>query len=1089
MKNTLKYKSLLFLFMLIFSALTTNAQFYNGHQMSFGKNRVQFIKKYWRYHRYDKFDTYYYKNGDSLSRKIARIAEKKLPDVENFFGYGLQKRVIFVCFKRLSDFRESNIGYKSDDNNSNIGGKTRIIDNKIFVYYEGDNKSLEKQIIEGITQLLINEMLYGGSYTKKVANSTLIDLPEWYQSGLISYLSEEWSFDIENQVKDGFKSKKYKKINRLIGEEAKYAGHSFWYFIGQTYGKDVIPNIIYLTRINKSSDVGFRYVLGMSIKELNPLWKEFFEAKYDDDFERKLPEETLLIYKGKRNRVYQRVKISPDGRYIAYVENQSGRYKIKIFDKQKEKTKTIRKKGHKLDQITDYSYPVLTWHPSSKIITFFTEEQGRLRMYFYNIKNKDLTKRNLMYFDKILSADYSNNGFSLALSGVKDGKTNIYIYNTTAGNFKQITNDAYIDIDPKFVNNSTKIIFSSDRNSNTDNIDTYKPKDLFIYNLEDQSILQLTKTPYFNDTHPSEIKQNTYLSLTDETGITGRQIIKFDSAVSYIDTSIHYRYFANNFLNSNYSRNIEDFDVNKRKQTLAELIFHNKRFNIYQEKISLKKEKINSKTYFRQQYTEKLAYKDSINKINEQISLIQKLELDSLKNNPPDNLLHPDSIPIDINNYIFETEKNIQYYKINPIIDTISEQSKDTTNFLPTYNYLTNFYTNYLTQQVDFGTLSDSYQLYTGDAFYFSPGINVFTKIGIFDLFEDYRVSGAFRMGASLNNFEYLLSLENLKYKIDKQYIYHRQTYVNQIIDQSGQFYFLLKLYSNEFMYLLKYPFNQVSSVKATLSLRHDKAIFLALERSTLAEPSQHQFFSGIKLEYNFDNIKSLGLNLNEGTRFKLFSEYYQEVDQEYTNMIVVGADFRYYKKIHRNLIFASRTAASASFGKSRLLYYLGGVDNWYTFNPKKLRFDNSVEINQEQNYVYQAVATNMRGFVQNARNGTNFMVINNEIRFPIIRYLINRPLNSAFLNNFQIVGFADAGSAWSGLTPYDDANAYKTEIVRRGPVTVVIDKNRWPVVFGYGFGLRSKILGYFVRLDWAWGIDNDVVLPRVFYFSLNLDF
>jgi hypothetical protein len=36
---------------------------------------------------------------------------------------------------------------------------------------------------------------------------------------------------------------------------------------------------------------------------------------------------------------------------------------------------------------------------------------------------------------------------------------------------------------------------------------------------------------------------------------------------------------------------------------------------------------------------------------------------------------------------------------------------------------------------------------------------------------------------------------------------------------------------------------------------------------------------------------------------------------------------------------------------------------------------------------------------------------------------------------------------------------------------------------------LRSKVLGYFMRADWAWGIDDNQVLPRVFYLSLNMDF
>lgn len=1081
MEIIFKYKYLFLLFIFIFLNELTNAQFYNGHQMKFGKNRVQYHNRYWRYHRYEKYDTYYYKQGDSLSRKVAKYADEIIPDIENFFGYGLKKRVIFLCYQKLSDFRESNVGYSSNKS-SNVGGSTRIIDNKVFIYFDGSDKNIKKQITEGISQLLINEMLYGGSYVRKFTSSATIELPNWYISGLISYLSEEWSFKIENIVKDGFQSKKYKKINHLIGDNAKYAGHSFWYFIGEEYGKDVIPNIVYLTRVNKNSDAGFKYVLGLSVKHLSPIWKDFYLNKFGNFSENiNLPNTKQEIYTGKRNAIYQRIKVSNDNKYIAFVENNSGRYKIKILNKKTGKIKTIRKKGHKLEQIIDYSYPVIAWHPSSKQLIFFTEEQGRLRLYFYNIEEKKLQKRNIMFFDKVLSANYSDDGFKLAISATKDGKTDIYIYNVSAGNFDRITNDNFEDTNPTFVSNSKKILFSSNRASKN------SLKDLFIYSIDNKSFTQLSNTPYYNETNAIEINKNIYSSLTDKTGIIQRQVVKYDSTVSYIDTTIHYRYHTNDFLVSNYSRNIESYDYNKTDNKISEIIFNNKRFHIYDIEHNNITQK-NNISFYRNKFTEKAKYKDSIRSLKIAEEKLQKLKIDSLKDNPPSNLLHPDSIPVDVNNYVFETERKIQYYQLNPIKpDTFNIKNNDSTELLPTFNYLTNFYTNYVVQQVDFGSLSYSYQAYTGKAFYFDPGLNLFTQIGIYDLFENYRITGAYKLGVNLDSYEILFGLEDIKNQIDKQYVYHRQTYSQT--DNIGNYFYIWKMFSNEFLYKLKYPFNQVASIKATLSLKHDKRVFLSTDMTTLAEPDQHQIFSGIQLDYVFDNVKNIGLNLYNGTRFKIFTQFYQEVDQEYTNLFVTGFDFRYYKKIHRNLIFASRTAASASFGKSKLLYYLGGVDNWYVFSSKKMKFDNSVNINKEQNYVYQAVATNMRGFVQNARNGTNFAVINNEIRFPIIRYLVNRPLNSSFLNNFQIVGFADAGAAWSGLTPYSDANKYNTETIKRGSITVVIDKERWPVIFGYGFGVRSKVLGYFVRLDWAWGIDNYVIYPRIAYFSLNLDF
>ena len=141
------------------------------------------------------------------------------------------------------------------------------------------------------------------------------------------------------------------------------------------------------------------------------------------------------------------------------------------------------------------------------------------------------------------------------------------------------------------------------------------------------------------------------------------------------------------------------------------------------------------------------------------------------------------------------------------------------------------------------------------------------------------------------------------------------------------------------------------------------------------------------------------------------------------------------------------------------------------------------------ENYGFQSLATNMRGFSQNIRNGNNFALINSEIRWPVIRYLAGHPFRSNFLNSVQIVGFGDIGTAWSGLSPWSGTNGYDTDTFTNGPVTVTLDSNRDPIVAGFGAGLRAQIFGYFVRADWAWGIENNYLLPRIFYLSFSLDF
>jgi hypothetical protein len=176
--------------------------------------------------------------------------------------------------------------------------------------------------------------------------------------------------------------------------------------------------------------------------------------------------------------------------------------------------------------------------------------------------------------------------------------------------------------------------------------------------------------------------------------------------------------------------------------------------------------------------------------------------------------------------------------------------------------------------------------------------------------------------------------------------------------------------------------------------------------------------------------------------------------------------------------------AGSTSFGTDRLIYYLGGIDNW--FAPK---YDYNINILHPETYQFQTIATNMRGFKQNARNGNNFVVFNSELRLPFFNYLLNRPIRSDFFNNFQVVGFFDLGMAWYGKNPYSDENVLNKNVFVGNPVTLTIYNQKEPIVGGYGFGLRSRLLGYFIRLDFAWGVDDKTIQKGMTYLSFTTDF
>ncbi len=115
--------------------------------------------------------------------------------------------------------------------------------------------------------------------------------------------------------------------------------------------------------------------------------------------------------------------------------------------------------------------------------------------------------------------------------------------------------------------------------------------------------------------------------------------------------------------------------------------------------------------------------------------------------------------------------------------------------------------------------------------------------------------------------------------------------------------------------------------------------------------------------------------------------------------------------------------------------------------------------------YAFQSLAVNLRGFIQNAANGNNDLVINSEFRLPVFTTLFSKPINNAFVRNFQVIQFVDLGSAWDGA--YSKLARPTTSYSGQDPTVVVNIKapGIGPFLGGYGFGARSTLLRLFSEI------------------------
>ena len=1141
-------------------------------QTEFGKNRVQYHRDFdeWSKYESDNFITYWYGEGRNIGQAVVQIAEFDFDNIQEILEHRINEKIQIIVYTDLTDLKQSNIGI--EEAFTNTGGQTKIVGNKIFVYFNGDHTHLRRQIREGVASVYLNAMLFGSNLQEIVQNAVMMNLPEWFKQGLIAFVGEGWNTDLDNELRDLVMSEEFEGFDALAEENPKLAGHSLWNFISENYGRSTVSNLLYLTRINRSIESGFLYVLGSSYNSVVGSWSIYYKTRYKkEEAERNDPERRRIKFKNKRNLPVSQLKVSPDGRQVVYVTNEIGKYKVYLQDVRTGDREVIFKSGFRnAFQATDYNYPLLAWNPSGMEVAIVYEKRDLVRLQTYDIHTKKSVEEEMStQYQRIYSIDFVN-PITLVFSATVRGFSDIYLYYTNTRQSERITQDFYDDLDAAFVKvgNRKGILFASNREDvmmsrlRLDSILPLNTFDLFYYDLEtkSQELVRVTNTPLANERQPVAVDSAYFSFLSDRSGIYNREAgyleeyihhwekniifedgteiaIHADSVLEgldsmAVDTIIETPVIKQRAIlhpTSNYNRNIISQHTAPRSNRIVELVFRDGEYQAFRREMAMD-------TVIAPPITN---YQRKRSAIYETTSSIQPAEspprqqIDQIITNPvlekveeititeedlPEEKL--DTGKVDIDNYLFQSEFDDEEVPATVVIEEPEEGEPETISIMPPPEdmpispfaisdqpkdyrfrpgrivpYRLTFRTDYVTTQLDNSLLFEGLESFAAspDGFNYPPP-GILLKANFKDLFEDYEFEGGIRIPTTFNGSEYFLVFNDKKKRLDKRYAVYRKNM--RFSDEVNSVFVPNRREINTVLgqFGVRYPLDIFRSLRATATLRRDRVTQLATERPALETPTNNEQRIGVKFEYVFDNTLDIALNIKNGTRYKVFAEVVKRFDLELFDgfnlsfnegfMTILGFDARHYQRLDKHSIFAIRAAAATSFGSEKVLYYLGGVDNWLFTS-----FNNEIPTPTQGDFAYQTVATNMRGFQINIRNGNSYAILNSELRVPIFKYFSNR-IKSAFIRNFQIVGFFDLGTAWQGVNPFSDENPLNTTVIPNSDlVSVEVKYFRDPIVAGYGAGIRSTLFGYFIRLDYAWGIETRQIQDPRLYVSLGMDF
>ncbi|MDB5196712.1 MAG: hypothetical protein JWP88_1083, partial [Flaviaesturariibacter sp.] len=300
--------------------------------VEYGKNRVQYQKFSWKYYQTDNFNTYFAQDGLELGKYAAQVAEKELPQLEEFVEYGLQRRANLVVYNNFDEMQQSNIGLGIDYQGS--GGITKLVNNKLVVYYNTDRNNLRRQIRLGIAQVLVQNMLFGDDLGEFAANQALLDLPKWLTDGYIDYAAETWSPELDDQLKNALLSGRYNNFYQLAFEKPLLAGHAFWYYVGNKYGQNKPTYMLYLARIYRNLNSATQKVAKKKFKDILRDFMTEESALYFKDIRgrRFVPKGQLSVTEEIGKKDFIRFNANPQPRSFTYAvtEFKQGKYSVVI---------------------------------------------------------------------------------------------------------------------------------------------------------------------------------------------------------------------------------------------------------------------------------------------------------------------------------------------------------------------------------------------------------------------------------------------------------------------------------------------------------------------------------------------------------------------------------------------------------------------------------------------------------------------------------------------------------------------------------------------------------------------------------------
>jgi len=1018
----------------------------------FGKNKVQYDSYNWSYLQSENMDIYFYTGGENLAEFAAPIGEQALKDICKVLNWRLRKRVTLVVYNSHSDFQQTNVtlSYLSEG----IGGFTELFKNRAVVPFEGSYYDFWHVIRHELVHVVVNDMIYGGNVQSIISGRVRLNIPLWMNEGLAEYISYGWTAQTDLIMRDIALNSNIPNIEHLDYYSAYQGGNSVYRFIAEKYGIEKIGQIWAQMKSRGSADKGLKNAIGMDMKNLTDQWHRWMRTEYWPDVADRDEIQEIAVkltdHKKLKNYFNTGPAISPLGDKIALMSNRKGYADIFLISAVDGKVIKRLVRGQRTPDLEELKWlnPRLSWSPDGKKITIAVKSGGRDALIIVDVATKKRQRLVFEDLEEIFTAAWSPEGNSIAFVGLKNGRTDLYLYNLDSSHLAQITNDEFPDFEPAWSPDGKKIVFSSQHPAENDTLPElvhivgmkYLQTDLYCVDLTTKHITRLTDSPWSENYPVWAHNRDAIIYTSDHHGISNLYIMDMATRESRAITNV---------LTGVFQPSLSKDDLR-----LVFAGYADNGWDIYSISNPLdlwNDQKEIKPTVFAKTLMESWENPDA----HDRFKFPSPGEMRTTRSRSMrevDNFTHYVFAP-NYNNYEAAEEQDSTMLDtgITPM-DSMRQTSSN--GKYPIIPYKTRFSLDMVYSQAGYSNLW---------------GLQGSTVFSFSDILGNHQLTFGTEMYIDLENSDYYLSYLYLAKRTNWGLTgFHTANFWYY------SYFYMYRLRNYGIDFSISRPSSHYSRVEfgATSYNVEQKLIF-----TMTGETRSTYKISTIlpRIGFVFDNSLWGYLCPIDGWRARVDFIASPKYRKNSIGFYSMQADIRRYLKVNMDYSFGLRLSTGFSNGKNAQRFFLGGEDNWVNYQYRNDIFRNDSTL--AENIYFSDFITPLRGALYYERVGDRYFLFNLEFRYPFVKYLsLGWPL-PIILGGIQGTTYLDFGSTW-----YDnELHPFRSDPVRG----FMMDD----LVAGYGFGSRIY-LGYFVlKIDVAWRFDFYRTYSPRWYFSLGTDF